>query len=573
MRSGLLRLLYWSLAATAVAFVAGLWFFQPGTLAKHIADPFTGGRSTQPTHRAVAPSPTLIMLRKILPGLVKRAHPDDRAATTTFYEEQRGPLIWVTETGLSDKGRAVISEVRKADDWGLHSSDFSVPQLPAGNLSPEIAAETEIKLTLTVLKYARYARGGRIGDPSRISKLLDYTPPVRPPKLVLTDIAVTDAPDAYMRSLHPKHEQFEKLRQLLLKLRRSDGSKEEVKLPADNKDKWIVYVENLQEAGPQDLNGQPKPDSASAGIERILINMERWRWLPEDLGKLYVWDNVPEALTRVVKDGKTIHSDRIIVGQPTWPTPSFSAEMKLVVFHPTWGVPDGIKVKELSPILRKSSGGLFGLFGGGYSAESVLESYQLRAYVNGHPVDANSIDWNSIDIRSVAFQQPPGPKNPLGDVKFMFPNKHDVYMHDTPERDLFARSFRALSHGCMRVEHPRRLATVLLAEDKGWSEAKVGSLFNGDSQEVQLSTHIPVHVTYFTAMVDYEGKLRTFGDLYGLDDRVGAALFGRKVRFETPRYDDEPVASRQQDMRRQVRQQQSSGPSTLVEAISDIFSP
>ena len=571
MRSGLLRVLYWSLAAAAVAFVAGIWFFLPGTSAKHITDLVTGGRSMQPTDQAVAPSPTLVMLRKMLPELARPAHPDDRAALTTFYEERRGPLIWVTETGLSDKGRAVIREVRNADDWGLHSSDFSVPQLPAGGLSPEVAAETEIKLTLTILKYARYARGGRISDPSRISNLLDYTPPIRPSKLVLTDLAATDAPDAYLRSLHPKHEQFEKLRQLLLKLRGSDGSKEEVKLPADNKDEWIVYVE--KNAGHHDLNDQPKPESASADIERILINMERWRWMPEQLGKFYVWDNVPEALTRVVKDGKIVYTDKIIVGQPTWPTPAFSADMKMVVFHPTWGVPDGIKAKELAPLLRKSSGGFFGFFGGGYSAEAVLEAYQLRAYVNGRMVDANSIDWNSIDIRSVTFQQPPGPKNPLGDVKFMFPNKHDVYMHDTPERDLFARSFRGLSHGCMRVEHPRRLASILLAEDKGWSEAKVGSLFNGDSQEVQLSTHIPVHVTYFTAMVDYEGRLRTFGDLYGLDDRVGAALFGRKVRFETPRFDEEPVASRQEDMRGQVRQQQSSGPSTLAEVISDIFSP
>ena len=296
--------------------------------------------------------------------------------------------------------------------------------------------------------------------------------------------------------------------------------------------------------------------------------------MPEELGKLYVWDNVPEALTRVVKDGKIIHIDKIIVGQPTWPTPSFSADMTTIVFHPTWSVPDGIKAKELGPILRKSSGGgLFGIFGGGYSANAVLEAYQLRAYINGRQVDGNSVDWGSVDMRAVSFQQPPGPKNPLGDVKFMFPNKHDVYMHDTPERNLFVKSFRALSHGCMRVEHPRRLATVLLAEDKGWTEAKVGSLFTGDSQEVRLSTHIPVHVTYFTAMVDYEGKLRTFGDLYGLDDRVGAALFGRRVRFETPRYDDETVASRQQDMRGQVRQQQSFGPSTLVEAISNIFSP
>ena len=214
----------------------------------------------QPTDQTVAPSPTLVMLRKMLPELARPAHPDDRAALTTFYEERRGPLIWVTETGLSDKGRAVIREVRNADDWGLHSSDFSVPQLPAGGLSPEVAAETEIKLTLTILKYARYARGGRISDPSRISNLLDYTPPIRPSKLVLTDLAATDAPDAYLRSLHPKHEQFEKLRQLLLKLRGSDGSKEEVKLPADNKDEWIVYVE--KDAGHHDLNDQPKPESA-----------------------------------------------------------------------------------------------------------------------------------------------------------------------------------------------------------------------------------------------------------------------------------------------------------------------
>ena len=561
--------MYWFLAATAVALVAGIWFFPPGTSARHVPD-FTGGRPMQATDQAVAPSPALIMLRKMLPDLARQAHPDDRAAMTTFYEERRGSLLWVTVTGLSDKGRAVISEVRKADDWGLRSGDFSVPQLPAENLSPEVAAETEIKLTLTVLKYARYARGGRIRDPSRISELLDYTPPVRPPKLVLADITATDAPDAYLRSLHPKHEQFEKLRQLLLTLRHSDGGKQS----SDNKDKWIVSIVNLQESGPHDLDGQPKPESASAEIDRILINMERWRWMPEQLGKLYVWDNVPEALTRIVKDSRIIHTDKIIVGQPTWPTPSFSADMTTIVFHPTWSVPDGIKARELAPLLRKSSGGgLFGLFGGGYSAESVLEAYQLRVYVNGHQVDANSIDWSKVDMRSISFQQPPGPKNPLGDVKFMFPNKHDAYMHDTPERNLFVKSFRALSHGCMRVEHPRRLATVLLAEDKGWSEAKVGGLFTGDSQEVRLSTHIPVHVTYFTAMVDNEGKLRTFGDLYGLDDRVGAALFGRKVRFETPRYDDETVASRQQDMRGQVRQQQSFGPSTLVEAISNIFSP
>ena len=272
MRSGQLSLLYWFLAATAVALVAGTWFFPPGTSARHIPD-FTGGRSRQATDQAVAPSPTLIILRKMLPDLARQAHPDDRAAMTTFYEERRGSLLWVTETGLSDKGRAVISEVRKADDWGLRSSDFSVPQLPAANISPEVAAETEIKLTLTVLKYARYARGGRIRDPSRISELLDYTPPVRPPKLVLADITATDAADAYLRSLHPKHEQFEKLRQLLLTLRHSEGGKEDVKLASDNKDKWIVSIVNLQSSG---LTISMASQSLKARVLRLTASSSTW---------------------------------------------------------------------------------------------------------------------------------------------------------------------------------------------------------------------------------------------------------------------------------------------------------
>jgi murein L,D-transpeptidase YcbB/YkuD len=533
------------------------------------------------------------MLRKMLPTLGGRANADDLAAMTGFYGERTGPLIWVTESGLSDKARAVIQEVRRADDWGLRSSDFTLPQLTAAETSPEAAAEAEIKLTLTVLKYARYARGGRIRDPSRVSKVLDHTPAIQPSPLVLTNLAATDAPDAYLRTLHPKHEQFERLRQLLLKLRGAKGKEKRIAPWADDKEKEIAYGAKLQGVVPQlqranswdpdvniesaraDLDGQPalQGESVDSTIDRILINMERWRWVPSDLGEFYVWDNVPEFLTRIVKGNKVIHTDEIIVGQPSWPTPRFSADMKTIVFRPSWGVPDGIKTKELAPLLRKSSGGgLFGIFGGGYSAQAVLDAYDLRAYVGGRQIDANSVDWANVDIRRYSFQQPPGPKNVLGDVKFMFPNSHDVYMHDTPERSLFSKSYRALSHGCMRVHEPRRLAEVLLAEDKGWSAAKVQSMF-ASGGEVALDKHIPVHITYFTARVDDNGKLQTYGDFYGLDSRVGVALFGRKVRFETPRYDDEPVASRQQDRTAPASQSQYSGASTLADLISDIFSP
>jgi murein L,D-transpeptidase YcbB/YkuD len=310
-------------------------------------------------------------------------------------------------------------------------------------------------------------------------------------------------------------------------------------------------------------------ESADRAVQlgRILLNMERWRWLPANLGEFYVWNNVPEFLTRVVRKGETIYADRIVVGQPDWATPVFSADMTMIVFHPSWGVPDGIKRTELLPLLRDSSrSDLVGFFTGSQSSRAVLEQHQLQAYYQGRPINPDQVDWSSANIGAYEFRQPPGPTNVLGAIKFMFPNKHDVYMHDTPERDLFARSFRGLSHGCMRVADPRRFAAVLLAQDKGWSEQQVGSLMNGGTREVELTTRIPVHVTYFTAMVDQQGNLRTFGDLYGLDTRMGAILFGRKVPFVTPRYDDEIRAMR-------ARHGPASTPSTLAEAIANIFSP
>ena len=199
------------------------------------------------------------------------------------------------------------------------------------------------------------------------------------------------------------------------------------------------------------------------------------------------------------------------------------------------------------PLLRNSSrGDLIGLFTGAQSSRAVLEQHKLQAYYQGRPIDPNQVDWSSANIGAYDFRQPPGPTNVLGAIKFMFPNKHDVYMHDTPERDLFARSFRGLSHGCMRVADPRRLAAVLLAQDKGWSEQQVGSLLNGGTREVELTTRIPVHMTYFTAMVDGQGNLRTFGDLYGLDTRMGASLFGKKssVRHAALRRRDKGDASK-----------------------------
>jgi murein L,D-transpeptidase YcbB/YkuD len=534
------RLWPWIAAVPAVALGFGLTLHLTGTPA-----PWTKLEGLALT----APSPALAAVRKKLSELASRtslapAYAEDLATATAFYNARSG-LLWVTESGLSERGKSVIDEIRKADDWGLRARDFALPRPPAGAISPEAAAAAEMAVTFAVLRYARHARGGRFGDLSSISKVLDYRPPLRPARHVLTEIAASYAPDAYLRSLHPQHKQFHALRRLLLKLRGSDAT---------------------ASVGP----GRGSADRTVL-LARILVNLERWRWLPADLGEFYVWNNVPEFLTRVVRKGETIHSDRIVAGQPEWATPAFSADMKTIVFHPSWGVPDGIRRKELLPRLRESSqGGLLSLFTGTRSSRALLEQYKLQVTHQGRPIDPDQVDWSTANIGAYEFRQPPGPTNPLGLIKFMFPNKHDVYMHDTPasERDLFAKSYRGLSHGCMRVAEPLRLAVILLAQDKGWSEQQVQSLLNGGTLEVKLTTRIPVHMTYFTAVVDRQGNLQTFGDLYGLDTRMGAILFGTKVPFVTPRYDDEIKA-----MQTRHRPSASSESSTLADAIANIFSP
>jgi L,D-transpeptidase YcbB len=541
LRPATLKLGLGIVALTTVALCSALSFHLIATSAPRAAR--SGLERTPPSP---ALDPVRAALRKTLSRLAGRtnvapADAQDLAAATAFYNSQSGPLLWITASGISERGNAVISELRRADDWGLNARDFALPQAPAKSISPEAAAAAEVAVTFAVLKYARYARGGRFGDPSSISKLLDYGPRVRRPRDVLTDIAGSAAPDAYLRSLHPQHEQFEGLRRVLLKLRETDATSN-VEPGRENEDRTVL-------------------------LGRILVNMERWRWLPADLGAFHVWNNVPEFVTRVVRKGETIHSDKIVAGQPDWATPAFSADMKTIVFHPSWVVPDGIKRKELLPRLRDSSqSGFVRLFTGKRSSRALLEQHRLQVFYQGRRIDPNQVDWATANISAYDFRQPPGPTNVLGAIKFLFPNKHDVYMHDTPQRDFFARSYRGLSHGCMRVADPLRLAAVLLAQDKGWSEQEVGSLLNGGTREVQLTTRIPVHMTYFTATVDRQGSLQTFGDLYGLDTRMGAILFGTKVPFVTPRYDDEIIATR-------ARPPASSGAQTLANAIANIFSP
>ena len=460
-------------------------------------------------------------------------------------------------------------------------------------------AAAEIKLGLAVLKYARHARGGRL-DPAALSKHLDMKPTLREPKAVLDAVAATDTPGDYLRALHPRHQQFQRLRQALLKargggsaarpsepasadptaVRLPDGPqlklgsehphvallRQRLGVPASRGAEKIFDLElqdalktfqgrnNIQTSGlltPRTraaLNGgvpndkpQAKPVLAGSEAQRLIANMERWRWMPEELGETHIWDNIPEFIARVYKKGQVIHTAKIIVGKPNTPTAVFSSPMKFLVFHPEWGVPDSIKLKEIAPYL--SGGGGFFFFG---NDTSILTRQRMRVVYNGRPVDPSSVNWGSVDVRRFSFIQSPGPHNVLGVVKFMFPNRHDIYMHDTPQRELFEQQVRLFSHGCIRVHNPGRLAELLLAEDKGWPAEQVrGLLAQGNNNEVQLQRQIPVHVSYFTAVAGEDGHVNYFSDVYGHDNRVLAALGGRPLPADLGPGDEYREASRQ----------------------------
>jgi L,D-transpeptidase YcbB len=295
------------------------------------------------------------------------------------------------------------------------------------------------------------------------------TPPVREPATVLMEIAAASSPGTYLTGLHPKHEQFERLRQALQKAQ----SDEE--------------------------------------IVRLEANMDRWRWMPESLGGSHVWLNVPEFMVHVVKDGSIVQSEKAAVGSPNSPTPVLSADLKAIVFNPERIVPLSVIRKDVLPKLQSGR-----WFGG--PDISVLQSYQLTVKQRGRPVDPKTIDWEKVNLSTLTFVQAPGPTNILGKVQFLYPNPRDVSMHDTILRGQLERAVRAEGGEEPRVANPDRLAATLLAEDKGWPKARVDKLIaDGKTVEVAIDKPFAVHMTYFTVVIDDAGQVKTFDDIYKLD--------------------------------------------------------
>lgn len=547
---------------------AGLPLPEQATLPPPTAADLTGNTATgAPTAAEAAPSeqaspeiapdplaaldpadrPIAEKMRDLLTAKVDRIFPTkkERGIVEAFYQNRNLAPLWIEKGVVNARPKAIIERLRTADKDGLDVKDYKTPNFDTSN--PDALAEAELKFTLTVLTYARHLQAGRFPY-SRISRDIEMPQLPPDPAVVLTRVA--DAADVAkaLDEFSPPHDGYRKLKAKLAELRGSTAEEEKVvripdgpivrpgmddaRMPLLRKrlnvggdetslsydNELVAAVKAFQKdkggnpdgvVGPNTvrlLNGVAPPRRADA-IDTIIVNMERWRWLPRDLGKAYVVANIPDYTLRVIKDGKPHWSTRVVVGKPNLATPLLSAQMKYITVNPTWNVPPSIIQNEYLPALAQDP--------------TVLDRMGLRLVYNRDG--------------SVHIYQPPGDGNALGRLRFNFPNRFLVYQHDTPDKHLFAHETRAYSHGCMRVQDPPKYAEVLLnlvRPTEGWTAERIRKMYGSAEADIQFPTFIPVNLTYQTAFVDDDGKLQIRRDIYGIDSRMQAAIKSERGAIE-----------------------------------------
>ena len=252
-------------------------------------------------------------------------------------------------------------------------------------------------------------------------------------------------------------------------------------------------------------------------LRQVETNLERWRWLPADLGARHIEVNIPGFDVKVVESGRTVREHRAVVGRLYRQTPMFSGLMTYLVLSPYWHVPPTIAAVDKLPDIKADPGII------------AAQRMSLLSQGDNRPVDPASIDWATITgpefNRLYRLRQDPGPTNALGRVKFMFPNRHNVYLHDTPSRELFDRSSRGFSSGCIRIDDATGLAEYLLADQPEWTRSRIDeTVAAGVERTVRLIAGIPVHLLYWTAWADTDGTMHFRDDIYGRDRTVHGAL-------------------------------------------------
>jgi L,D-transpeptidase YcbB len=463
----------------------------------------------------------------------------DRIVIDAFYSGRDYAPLWITGGKVNDQAKAAINYLHHVDADGLDPADYVTPDFASAD--PAALADAEVKLSMAMITYAHHASVGRVHW-SRVSPDISYDTKAPEPADVLA--AMVEAKDIplVLDSYEPQMPQYKALKAKLAEYRagKSDPSKPQIAagpapkigaqdervpelrarldVPGDGSstyDKALAdAVKKYQQEHELKVTGLLTPQTIEAmngkqpdkPIDIILANLERWRWMPHDLGENYVIVNLADFTLRVMHDGKLDWMTRIVDGKPDKATPIMQGEMKFITINPTWHVPPSIVNGEYLPALAQDP--------------TVLDRMGLK--VSKNPDGSTSI-W-----------QPPGEKNALGRIRFNFPNKFLVYQHDTPDKYLFAYDKRAYSHGCMRVQDPQKYAEVLLSiirPHDGYSEDRIRKMIaEGGEQDIQFPTFMPVNLTYQTAFVDDNGKLQFRDDVYGRDRQLLAILKGSELK-------------------------------------------
>jgi len=478
-------------------------------------------------------------LREILSGKADHIiEHKSQAAVDAFYAARNYAPLWIDHGDADQRAKAAAEFLAHVDADGLDPADYPLPEIKP-DADATALADAELKYTQTVLTYARHAQIGRVHF-SRISSDISYNLVPPEPADVLGGLVDTNNLAAALERFEPPHAQFKALKAKLAEIRAAKNApaaprigtgpilkltkagmkdprvplvRQRLGLAGDSAettyDKPLAEaVKKFQESHHLAASGQLNAATIAAingpGHERdadiIIANMERWRWLPRDLGNAYVMVNIPDFTLKVVKDGAVVWKTKIVTGAPgNKATPLLTETMKYITVNPTWNVPPSIINNEYLPALQQDP--------------TVLERMGLKMETNRDG--------------SVRIYQPPGAANALGRIRFNFPNKFLVYQHDTPDKYLFARAVRDYSHGCMRVQDPDKYAEVLLSitnPGEGYTVDRIHKMYGTGEIDIHMKTPIPVHVTYQTAFVDADGKLQLRDDIYGRDAKYFAIM-------------------------------------------------
>ncbi|RWM96141.1 MAG: murein L,D-transpeptidase [Mesorhizobium sp.] len=513
---------------------------------------------------AFVPSVTGSAFRDALAGLSDYelfAEPDIAKALIAYYSANPD-FIWVTGDAPNSRAQDAVRVLGGAASYGLTPADYSVdvPAAATNAALPEARTKElvrfEMALSARVLRYAHDAQSGRV-DPNRMTGYYDF--PGKPLDLegVLKTLAHTQEVRTYLESRHPQNPEYQALRVELESLQASEENEIVVdpklllkpgesspELPklltliARNLDDEMGgdFGETLARLGKSELYGPdlvpvikavqkragmkgdgvigPRTVASLAGtskadkVEKVMAALEELRWLPSDLGSPRVFINQPAFTASYIDNGEEKLKTRVVIGKVTNQTAFFYNQIKQVDFHPYWGVPQSIIVNEMLPRLRSDPGYL------DRAGYEVTDS-------SGRRVPSAAVDWGAYGAKiPFSVRQQPSEANALGELKILFPNKHAIYMHDTPQKSFFGRDMRALSHGCIRLQDPRGMAAAVLGTSVDDIAEK---LKHGHSTE-NVTRVIPVYVAYFTAWPDMSGKVEYFDDVYDRDSKLMQAL-------------------------------------------------